>query len=99
MCGKARHCACADLVGVKSLGCGCYPAIGIRCIGTALARLGPRFLIRRIRMRSRSSMGAYIPLGRKRSARRSLSYILIFPEKRMAGVSGDISFTLLMRLA
>src|SRR6266566_2279249 len=54
-------------------------------------RLGPRFLISRTRMRSSNSMGAYMPLGRKTSARISFSYILIFPEKRMAGVDVEIS--------
>src|SRR5881394_2752225 len=52
---------------------------------------GPRFFTSNRRIRSSSSAGAYAPLGRKISALVSLSYILIFPLKRMAGVSGEIS--------
>src|SRR5207248_3268260 len=53
------------------------------------AFFGPRLRTSSKRMRSSNSDGACIPLGRNRSDARSLSHILILPEKMMAGVSGD----------
>src|ERR1700693_4685041 len=50
------------------------------------ARCGPRLRTSNKRIRSSNSTGAYMPLGRKRSARVSRSWILTFPENRMAGV-------------
>src|SRR6185312_2126519 len=84
--GKVRHCALllrqtATLSGASA----------------GVARLGPRFLINKIRILSKSSTGTYIPLGRNTSARVSLSYTLIFPEKRIAGVSGENSLIFFTR--